>query len=507
MESTTWVTTELFNAAVLFTSIAVALGVLSLLAPGERRRGLIALAAFAFIMLGALALLYRFGPSFGGPGPVIEIAREIVLAFLAIAVIRSIVVFIARCLLGKLRIPLILIDVVFALGLIGYAIYRLNAVGVNLAGVVTTSAIVTGALAFSAGETLGNLWAGVSLQLENTLRLGDWVRIDDRIGQVVSIRWRSMAIATPSNETIVIPNSTLMKDRIVVLARSGERPALFRRSVEFQVDYDYAPAKVIRVIDGALASAEFENISRSPKPFCACAKFEDSGILYRALYYPTQMSDFVTTDSDILAAVYSALAREGMPIPFPQQVVELKRRSRDKALDEQGARTAVVEHTELFSALVDDERARIAAALKRLPYATGDLVFRKGATADSFYILAEGTVRIMDEDANGKRKQLAQLTAPDYFGEMSLLTGQPRTATVVAGSNVVCYRLGKQALEGLLHSRPEIAEALGHVLSTRRTENDATLRALDAESRARRSVSGAADIVRTIRQFFGLPAS
>ena len=115
--------------------------------------------------------------------------------------------FVFQTLLARRRIPRILNEFVVALALIGYVIYRLNAVGVNLAGLITTSAVVTGALAFSAQETLGNLWGGIAIQLEKTCRIGDWVRIDTVTGQVVSIRWRYMAIATITNETIVIPNA------------------------------------------------------------------------------------------------------------------------------------------------------------------------------------------------------------------------------------------------------------------------------------------------------------
>jgi len=505
MSSTTWVTPELFTDAAIYAGIAATLAIAALVGPRERRPGMLVLGAIALAMLGGLALLMQYGPRLG-IGSIYEIVREALLAILALVVIRSIVVFIGHVLFARFNVPLIVIDVVFALGMLAYGIYRLNAIGVNLAGVVTTSAIVTGALAFSAGETLGNLWAGMSLQLENTLRIGDWVRIEDRIGQVVSIRWRSMAIATPSNETIVVPNSSLMKNRVIVLGRSGERHALFRRSVPFQVDYDYSPAKVVRVIADALVQSDIPNVSKSPLPQCVCAEFQDSGVLYRALYHPIDLGDLMRTDSAVLIAIYSALQREGMPIPFPQQVIELKRRSRERADDERSARTAVVERLELFHALVDEERAAVAASLKRLPFASGELVFRKGDSADSLYILVEGVVHIFDEDGSGQRKHLADLSAPAYFGEMGLLTGQPRIATVVAATDVLCYRLGKQAIDGVLRARPEVAEALANALAVRQAENDATLRALDAESR-RRSAGGAMDLLRKIRQFFALPSA
>jgi CRP-like cAMP-binding protein len=402
-----------------------------------------------------------------------------------------------------------MVDMLFMLGMIAYAIYRLNAVGVNLAGIVTTSAIVTGALAFSAGETLGNLWAGLSLQIENTLRIGDWVRVGDKVGQVVSIRWRSMAIATPGNETIVVPNSMLMKDRIVVLGRAGEADALYRRIVPFSVDYDYAPARVIAVITEALRRAEIPNVARTPAPYCVCREFGESGVVYAAVYFPLDVGGLMDTDSDVMVSVYAALQRHNMPIPFPQRVVEIKRpsRLREAQAAEHKARVEVLEQLELFSVLVDAERHMVADELKRLLYAGHDVVFRKGESADSLYILARGRVRIVEQDAAGHRMELAELTAPAYFGEMGLLTGQPRGATVMAEDDVVCYQLGKAGFDEILKARPQIAEALAHVLSLRQAENDAKLKALDEEARAKHALGGAREIVRRIRRFFGLPGA
>jgi small-conductance mechanosensitive channel/CRP-like cAMP-binding protein len=506
MNETIWVTTELLTDAALFASLAVVLALLSFAAPRSRRGGFVGLAVFALAMLGGLWLLGEFGRRLGSGSPY-DVARETLLALLAVAVIRSSILFVAHVVFGRFRVPHIVVDMLFMLGLIAYGIYRLNAVGLSLAGIVTTSAIVTGALAFSAGETLSNVWAGISLQIENTLRIGDWVRIDDRAGQVVSIRWRSMAIATVENETIVVPNSMLMKDRIIVLGRSGEVPALLCRSVTFQLDYDHAPAKVVRVITAALQRSEIPNVAKVPAPFCVCKAFQDNGAVYRAMYYITNLALVVRTDSDILIAVYAALQREGMSIPYPQQVVQLKRRSKsDEALSEHAARVAAVEQSELFSVLTDDERDEVARGLRRLPYASGDIVFRKGESADSLYLLEKGSVRVMDEDSTGKRTPLAELHAPDYFGEMGLLTGQPRGATVVAREDSLCYRLSKSAFDATLTARPEIADALGQVLERRQAENDATLKALDENTRARRAANGSLEMVRRIRQFFALPA-
>ena len=501
-----WVDAVMLTDAALFAGLAAVLALISFAAAAPRRRGMVGLAAVAAVALAGLWVLATYGVRLGSGAPY-DVVRETLLGVLAIAVIRSTVVFLTRVVLGRLRVPQIMVDVVFMLGMIAYAIYRLNAVGVNLAGIVTTSAIVTGALAFSAGDTLGNLWGGLALQLENTLRIGDWVRVEDRVGQVVSIRWRSMAIATSANETIVVPNAKLMKDRVIVLARAGETHALYRTSVPFTVDYEYPPARVIAVINEALSRAEIPNVARSPAPFCVCSQFAESGVVYSAMYFPLDLGALHYTDSDVLVAVYAALQRASMPIPLPQQVVDIKRpsRLREAQAAEQKARVDVLEHLELFGVLVDGERQAVATELRRLLYAAHDIVCRKGEAADSLYILARGRVQIVEQDATGKRMELAQLAAPAYFGEMGLLTGQPRGATVIAAEDVVCYQLGRAGFDAIIKARPEIADALAHVLSRRQAENDARLKALDAAARAKHAQGGAHDMLRRIRHFFALP--
>jgi small-conductance mechanosensitive channel len=214
-------------------------------------------------------------------------------------------------LLVRLQIPHIVADVLITLGLIVYALYRLNVIGVNLAGIVTTSAVITGAIAFSAQEILGALWAGLALQGERTLRQGDWIRFGDKLGQVVQLRWRSTAIATCDHETIIIPNAYLMKDKIILVGRHGEDPFNQRRHVAFQVAYENAPSLVTRLVDEALQRSEVHNVARDPAPFCVCKAFEDSGILYEVLYHIVDLHHTVGMLLIVLGAFVTACGREG----------------------------------------------------------------------------------------------------------------------------------------------------------------------------------------------------
>jgi CRP-like cAMP-binding protein len=109
-------------------------------------------------------------------------------------------------------------------------------------------------------------------------------------------------------------------------------------------------------------------------------------------------------------------------------------------------------------------------------------------------------------ESGGARTRLASLEAPDYVGEMGLLTGQARGATVVADHDAVCYRIDKAGFDAVLKQRPEIVDALSHVLARRQADNDATLAAMSAEDRGRRASGRAGELVRRIRQFFKLHA-
>lgn len=496
--------TTLYDA-VWFTGSALILMLIAFLFGSARRRGLLPMVV---VSLTGLVLLWAAPqvPHLLDSKLTAILIRELALALVAFGFMRVAILFVLQTLLARRGIPRILDDLLITLAIAGYAIIRLNAIGVNLAGLITTSAVLTAGLAFSAQATLNNLWGGVSLQLEKNCRIGDWVRFDDVIGQVVQIRWRYMAVATNNNETIVIPNSQLMNNRLVLLARRGEERSTWRRLVHFNVEYEHSPSRVIADIEKALERAEVPNVASDPKPFVVCQKFDDSGVGYALVYFIVDPTRDIWTDSQVRSHVFAALARAGFGIPFPRRVVEMRSDVRPELAErERSDRLAALAASDLFASLTADERQALTVELTRWLYAGDDVVFRGGEPADSLYLLARGRVRVEREDARTKsRQRLATLTAPAYFGEMGLLLGQPRGATVIADGDALCYRLDKRGFDSILQARPQLAETLAKVLAERQAANDATLQALDAEARAKQAVSRAGDLVRRIQQFFGL---
>jgi len=207
--------------------------------------------------------------------------------------------------------------------------------------------------------------------------------------------------------------------------------------------------------------------------------------------------------------IFAALGRAGMEIPISRQDLYLHSARAMVAASgatEQAARVSLLRSLDLFKPLTDDETHALAAQLRPAPMAVGDVVTRQGEPSDSLYILARGEVAIYRDGEREGRKLLAKLPAPAFFGEMGLLTGQARTATVFAESEVLCYRLDKSGFEAIIQARPELAEAMSRTVAERQAANDATLASLSAEARAQATGTRAGEIVRRIRQFFGLGA-
>jgi CRP-like cAMP-binding protein len=293
-----------------------------------------------------------------------------------------------------------------------------------------------------------------------------------------------------------------------VLARRGDDRIHWRRDIEFSVAYDVPPSRVIEVVEDALARAEIRNVATTPRASVVCTGFADSGIHYIARYRLTDILHDIWTDSQVRLHIRATLARHGMEIPFPRRVLIQGDIVDAQELHEHEvtARCATLARIELFTALTDAERRALAGELADCPYVADDVITRQGEAADSLYLLARGRVAVYDDSAGGTgaRDRLATLDAPSYFGEMGLLTGQARGATIVAQNEVLCYRLDKAGFDAILKARPELVLALSQAVVSRQAANDATLQALSSEARARQASNRTAELVRRIKGFFAI---
>ena len=152
-----------------------------------------------------------------------------------------------------------------------------------------------------------------------------------------------------------------------------------------------------------------------------------------------------------------------------------------------------------------EQLRRITPDIERNTYKKGDIVIFKGQITDGFYIIKKGSVLVVMKPKPGQSEPVTvPLATGDFFGEMSLLTGSPRSAHVTALCDTTALELDKLALGPILQANPSLAKRLGDIVLHRQLANDATLRAMPPAERRTAQRSQAAELLANIRAFFAL---
>ena len=402
--------------------------------------------------------------------------------------------------------PRIIEDLTIIAVYLVYGLVQLRVAGVDLTSIVATSAVITAVLAFAMQDTLGNMLGGLALQIDNSVQVGDWVRVGDEVGRVRDIRWRSTLIETRNWETLVIPNSMLMKGRVALLGRREGSPLQLRRTLTFAVDPNVPPARIIATVDDEMREVAIPNVARAPASSCVLMAFEDGNLRYQLRYFLTNLLEDDLTDSMVRVHLFASLQRAGIRIAEPQRTVHAVQRDQAHAdtvrRRELTRRLEMLRGVDMFAELSDEEKAEVAERLQYAPFARGDIITKQGDASHWLYIVAFGEAEVRYEPPGGTPRVVGTLNAGQFFGEMGLLAGEARYATVVAKTDVECYRLDKAAFQGLLLSRPEIAEEVSRLVGSRRGDLDQAREAFAGSRSA--GATQPVDLLARIRRFFGL---
>ncbi|MEQ1913552.1 MAG: mechanosensitive ion channel domain-containing protein, partial [Sideroxydans sp.] len=255
-----------------------------------------------------------------------NIVHEVFIIGLGVAVLRLLGQFVFRLLLPavKLTPPRITEDIFVIVGYVAWFMVRLRYAGLDLGSILATSAVITAVIAFAMQDTLGNILGGLALQLDNSIEVGDWIKVDDISGKVVDIRWRSTLVETRNWETVVFPNSQLMKNKFLVLGRRTDEPVMWRRWVWFNVGLDASPSKVISVIETAIVGTDIANVAKHPVPNCVLMDMDNKGYARYALrYWLTDLAPDDPTDGAIRWHIMTALQRAGLKLALEEKSIHI----------------------------------------------------------------------------------------------------------------------------------------------------------------------------------------
>ncbi len=433
---------------------------------------------------------------------------EVLGVFLLLLVLaRSAVLFIAESRIAtKLFPPLpkIFEDILHAVLFVAVVLITLRSAGVDTSSLLTTSAILSAVLGFALQDTLGNVFAGLSIQAQRPFEIGDWVQVDGTVGQVLEINWRAMKVLTLDHVEVILPNGALAKGTI----KNYTKPTVVsRRNIELSAPYDVPPEHVQQVALSALD--DIQRALKTPQPSVILTSFGDNAVLYTLRYFTDDFGAAMVTDSLVRYRVWYAFKRASISIPFPQRDVHLFEVSPESRAAEDSVRMAerqaALAYVSFFDALPPDAVVELAKRTTRRLYASGETILRQGDDGDELFVVLRGTVAVVLE--SGKKDaslvEVARLGHGKFFGEMSLMTGEKRAATVRAVHECQLLVVGHEAFQSVLDAHPELAERMSVMLAERQLELDerqAIATAKNKDALAERS----SQILSKIRAFFDI---
>ncbi len=412
-------------------------------------------------------------------------------------------------------IPDLLLDILRGILVVTLALLVLSIeLGIDVGPLLASTALLTAVAGFALQGVLGNLMAGMSLHIVRTLKPGVWVEVDGIEGRIQRTNWRETRIRTRGGHLYIIPNSRIASAKIHNYA---EPTPLRRHVVNVGASYSDAPDEVMAAM---LAAAHaVPDVRTSPSPEAMITEFQDYGINYRLEFWTTELQRHNPIDGAVNRMIWYQFKRHGIEIPFPMSdkllndfmaVVYNQRRLPPTSEDV----TRTVDdllRSDLCTTLLQDDNGKplldrqalekLAPLVRRMPYTEGETLCEQGDGGETFWIITGGKLQgTVTQD--GKTAAEFELGSGAVVGEMSCLTGVPRSATLKTTTGTELLEFGPAAFKTLLELHADIPEQLADLAAGRAAENqtarEALARSLDQEGKIVLEKRGILDRLRRI---------
>lgn len=433
-------------------------------------------------------------------GILLKILRVLVAMALVIASVRFVLYLVTKTLyrnseageissLLKTVLSVIIYIVAF------FTIFQSQFPGVELTALFTGSTIIGIVVGLALQDTLGNLFAGLALQADQPFQVGDVVLLPGRgEGVVEAVSWRGVKIRTFQNKLLVVSNSVLGKELIEVAPKDN----LNARAVFFNTVYSQSPARTIQLVRDAVR--QVENVSPKMRPVVRIRNLAADGIDWEVKYWLEDYRIQHDTDALIRQRIWYVFQREKISFAYPTRTVYREDPPQEVPAEEVfNTVSDRLNRVSIFAPLDDEEIERLASASTSRVYAPGEAVVRIGQEGNSMYVIIRGGVKVQIPE-NDYMKTIGTLRENDFFGEMSLLTGEPRSANVITTEESEVLRIDKSGLKPIFESNPTLVETIGELIEERRM----LLKKTSEEAEEADADPTKKGVMRSIRKFFGI---
>jgi CRP-like cAMP-binding protein/small-conductance mechanosensitive channel len=450
----------------------------------------------SIVLLSLAAAVWLFGMIPASWLPSRTIFGEVNLALIELAAAQIAIVVVFDLLLKNVRVPKFASEIAVAASYVAVILELLYKLGVNVTGIFATSAVAAAVVGLALQDMLGNIAGGIALELEGGILVGDFIEVDRVSGWVQHVRLRHTAITTPDGDTLILPNNQITRSAVRICSKRH------RRLVPFVMPYDINPQEVIDTVEFALRASPIPGVAAHPQPQCLVQEMSPGHIRYAALVWLDRPGYDVEEISAVLTRVSFALRRAGIPALGVSQQVDLKTPSETQSRTISAVE--VLRRTPILRLLSEPDILEVGAHLKHLSFAPGEHIISQGDPGDSMFFVVSGTVAISFRGSDGIDSRISLIEPGNFFGEASLLTGEPRSASAVALSSVDCYRLDKSGLQTVMSRDPDLAEDMSVVMAHRQMELEVVREKIDRATAARREADTQTQLLGLIRRFFSI---
>jgi len=346
---------------------------------------------------------------------------------------------------------------------------------IDITPLLTTSAVFTMVIGLALQDVLGNLFSGISVHISPPFRLGDWIKVGGYLGKVMESNWRATTLQTPTKDAVILPNNEIAKKDVV---NYSQKPGLLYMELPVGLSYDASPERVRQALAGACG--QVREIMQNPSPRVLMDAFGDFSVNYRLRYWFADDVDQSTVKDQLLSRIWYRLKRDGLDIPFPVREVHLHP-EKDRKAEIVDRRIGLISDVDFLKDIDRNSKVFLASHLREYWFETGETIVERGAAGTDFFIIDQGRVSVYLDDT---QKAVAHLESRDFFGEMSLLTGEPRSATIIADEETLLLVLEKETMSYVLKQNFDIAQVLSSILAERSAKNISHAEREGAEIRA-----------------------
>jgi small-conductance mechanosensitive channel/CRP-like cAMP-binding protein len=372
-----------------------------------------------------------------------------------------------------------------------------------ISGLIAGSSVLAAVIGLAITRMISDVFSGVALSLERSYNLGDWLEIEMRsrpgnamVGKVVEINWRATRLHTKADEIIVIPNSELARAKFINFS-VPER--YYRAEVQVPLSHVVSPERAKRLLMAALLTAP--GIMKEPKPEIILHKFDQRGVVWVLRFWINDYSKDVPVTKAVHENVLRQLQLAGLDLSC-NRVDQRRLAPGERKLCGELPKTELLKRIDIFAIMDEEQLANIAAAMQKKEFDEKEFIVSQGEEGSSLFIIEEGLVHVLVKDAKGKDKWVAHLQPGGFFGEMALLTGELRTASVRAETGVICHEVDKEVLLPIFQEHPELLERISEMMASRKAQlrkaKKDTAGTIPAETKEETS------LLQKMRNFFGI---